>query len=58
MPLFSSTCWNVNICPESHLVSTIKIDAFSASRPKCGGCGAFLGLTNYKSANFGSVVKC
>ena len=26
MPLFSSPCWNVNIRPESHLVSTIKID--------------------------------
>ena len=26
MPLFSFPCWNVNIRPESHLVSTIKID--------------------------------
>ena len=26
MPLFSSPSWNVNIRPESHLVSTINID--------------------------------
>ena len=26
MPLFSSQCWNINIRPESHLVSTVNID--------------------------------
>ena len=31
MPLFSSPCWNVNIRPESHLVSTIKIDGLTAA---------------------------
>ena len=29
MPLFSSPYWNVNIRPESHLVSIINLDAAS-----------------------------
>ena len=33
MPLFSSPGWNVNIRPESHLVSTIKIDGIVATSP-------------------------